>query len=128
MTETPEQNSAEPSAAEPTPGIGVVPSIRKYVGSEDGAAKAVLQPAGAAGVRITLVGEKDGVLGDRVVKALDESRAVVDEVDGLEAAEWDRELTTKANTTPKHWRKMAGWVAHQKRFPKPRNYKIVDYR
>jgi len=105
----------------------IVSSIRKYVAAEGGQATAVLQPIGDAGVRITLVGAGDGVLGDRVVRSLAEAKAVVDAVDGLsEADEWDRELTSKAVVEPSHWRKMAGWVAHQKRFPKARNRKIVD--
>lgn len=109
--------------------LGVVDSIRKYVASEDGAAKAILQPVGAAGVRITLIGEKNGILGDRMVPSLAVAKDVVGQVEGMELAEeWDRELTNKATITPSHWRKMAGWVAHQKHFPKPRNRKIVDYR
>ncbi|MEZ5211564.1 MULTISPECIES: hypothetical protein [unclassified Gordonia (in: high G+C Gram-positive bacteria)] len=128
MTEETTAQTANDAPAESAPGKGVVNSIRGYVATEDGAAKAVLQPAGSAGVRITLVGEKDGVLGDRVVPSLDDAREVVAAVDGLETAEWDRELTTAATTGPKHWRKMAGWVANSSRFPKPRNRKVVDYR
>ncbi|MFT4087668.1 MAG: hypothetical protein QM658_11050 [Gordonia sp. (in: high G+C Gram-positive bacteria)] len=106
----------------------IVASIRKYVASEDGSATALLQPIGAAGVRITLVGEKNGLLGDRVVLDMATAKAVVEAVDGLEIAEeWDRALTSKAAVSPAHWRKMAGWVAHQTRFfPKPRNRKILD--
>ncbi|MGB3696292.1 MAG: hypothetical protein WBA05_02555 [Gordonia sp. (in: high G+C Gram-positive bacteria)] len=104
----------------------VVSSIRKFVAAEGGSAKAVIQPIGAAGVRITLVGAEGGILGDRVVDSVAIANAVVDAVDGLESAEWDRELTSVANVRPSHWRKMAGWVAHQRRFPKARNRKIVD--
>lgn len=128
MSEQTEPQTDTATEATPKPGFGVVSSIRKYVGEEDGSAKAVLQPTGAAGVRITLIGEKNGVLADRVVAALDESEDVVAGIEGLERGEWDRELTSKATVTPKHWRKMAGWVAHQKRFPKARNRKVVDYR
>lgn len=114
----------------PRPAAGVVASIRRYVAAEDGAAKAILQPTGVAGVRITLIGEKNGLLGDRVVASLDEAKAVVAQVEGVEIAEeWDRELTNKVTIAPSHWRKMAGWVAHQTRmFPRARNRDLVDYR
>ncbi|MFZ2512351.1 MAG: hypothetical protein WAW85_14830 [Gordonia sp. (in: high G+C Gram-positive bacteria)] len=116
--------------ATPSPTAGVVGSIRRYVAAEGGASTAILQPTGVAGVRITLIGEKNGLLGDRVVASLDEAKAVVAQVEGLEIAdEWDRELTNKVTIAPSHWRKMAGWVAHQTRgFPRARNRKVVDYR
>lgn len=104
----------------------VVSSIRKYVAREGGSAKAVLQPVGGAGVRITLVGGDDGVLGDRMVDSLAVAKAVVAEVEGLETAEWDRDLTSRTEITPAHWRKMAGAAAHQHHFPRPRNYKDLD--
>lgn len=103
----------------------VVASIRSFVGREGGEAKAVLQPIGNAGVRITLVGEQGGILGDRVVDDIATANAVVDAIDGVEIAEWDRELTSAANVKPSHYRKMAGWVAGQKRFPKARNSAIL---
>ncbi|WP_026917874.1 hypothetical protein [Gordonia shandongensis] len=118
------EQTAAPTAPATAPGA-VVGSIRKFVAAEGGTAKAVLQPIGAAGVRITLVGE-NGLMGDRVVDDLDTARAVVDAVDGLETAEWDRDLTSAANVKPSHWRTMAGWVARQKHFPKARNRKILD--
>ncbi|WP_420039922.1 hypothetical protein [Gordonia sp. MP11Mi] len=103
----------------------VVSSIRGFVSANGGSAKAVLQAAGQAGVRVTLVGD-NGTLGDRVVDDMETAKAVVDAVDGLETAEWDRELTSAADVRPGHWQKMAGWVANQKRFPKARNRKILD--
>lgn len=128
MTEQDAAQTDAAAAAAPQPGPGVVSSIRGYAGAEDGA-KAVLQPAGAAGVRITLVGDKDGVLGDRVVPSTAVAQEVIAQLDDVQVAEeWDRELTSKATVAPGHWRKMAGWVAHQKRFPKARNRKSVDYR
>jgi len=43
-------------------------------------------------------------------------------VDGLtEADEWDRALTSIVTPRKGHWATMAGWVAHQTRFPKARN-------
>ncbi|MFT3662277.1 MAG: hypothetical protein QM809_13060 [Gordonia sp. (in: high G+C Gram-positive bacteria)] len=121
------QNAENAAPAEPKLDDAVLSSVRDYVASEDGKATAVLQPIGAAGVRVTLVGEKDGVLGDRVVPSMDVAKELVAEIDGLETGEWDRDLTTKATVEPSHWRKMAGWVAKQKRFPKARNNKSVDY-
>ncbi|NLG46047.1 hypothetical protein [Gordonia sp. (in: high G+C Gram-positive bacteria)] len=103
----------------------VVSSIRKFVAAEGGSAKVVIQPAGAAGVRLTLVGA-NGIMGDRVVDSVATAQAVVDAVEGLETADWDRDLTSAADVSPSHWRQMAGWVAGQKRFPRARNRKIVD--
>lgn len=103
----------------------VVSSVRGFVGREGGSAKAVLQPIGQAGVRITLVGEDGGILGDRVVPDIATANAVVDALPDVATAEWDRELTSAANVRPSHWRKMAGWVAHQHRFPKARNAALL---
>lgn len=105
--------------------MSVVESIKKFVAAEGGSAKAVLQPIGAAGVRVTLVGESNGYLGDRVVADLDTARAVVDAVPGVEIAEWDRDLTSETTVSPEHYREMAGWVARQKHFPKARNSAIL---
>ncbi|MDG3015928.1 hypothetical protein [Speluncibacter jeojiensis] len=89
----------------------VVASVKEFVSAHGGSARAVLQPIGRAGVRITLVGS-DGVLGDEVVADLPTARAVaaaagVDVADG-----WDRELISSATPAPGHARKMAGWVAN----------------
>ena len=128
MSETPDSTeSADTSASttsSPTPPKSVVASITKFVAAEGGSAKAVIQPVGAAGVRITLVGA-NGILGDRVVTDTATAHAVVDAVAGLEEAEWDRELTSETTVSPAHYRKMAGWVAHQERFPRPRNSAIL---
>lgn len=121
-TEAPRQNT--PKATVPK---DVLVAVRGFVAREGGSAKAVLQPIGAAGVRVTLVGESGGVLGDRVVADLATAEAVVDAVKGLEAAEeWDRELISTVTPKKGHYAKMAGWVANQKRFPKARNTKIVN--
>ncbi|WP_132994410.1 hypothetical protein [Gordonia zhaorongruii] len=114
---------AEPSVKVPSDVVG---SIRGFLKKQGGSATAVLQPVGEAGVRITLVGEDGGLLGDRMVDDMTTAKAVVDSVDGLEVGEWDRELTSVANVRPAHWRKMAGWVAKQKRFPQARNSRILD--
>ena len=103
----------------------VVASVRKFVEREGCSAKVVPQAIGDAGVRITLVGDANGILGDRVVPDLATAQAVVDAVDGLEIAEWDRDLTSETTVSTSHYRKMAGWVARQKRFPRARNRAIL---
>ena len=127
MSEQPAAENIETPADAPIVSIprDVVSSIEKFVSREGGSAKAVLQPIGAAGVRITLVGEQGGILGDRVVADLATATAVVEAVAGVEIAEWDRDLTSSTNVEPAHYRKMAGWVAGQKHFPKPRNRAIL---
>ncbi|WP_067889761.1 hypothetical protein [Nocardia vaccinii] len=109
------------SAAPAKPSSAVIDSVEDFVTAHGGSATAVLQPLGRIGVRITLVGG-DGVLGDRVVGDLTTAKAVVEAVPGLSEAEhWDRELTSVVTPAAGHWAKMAGWVAHQVRFPKARN-------
>ncbi|UGT56432.1 hypothetical protein [Nocardia asteroides] len=96
-------------------------SIVKFVAEHGGSGTAVLQYIGEQGVRITLVGA-DGILGDRVVADLATAKAIVEKVDGLtEADEWNRELVSVVTPAASHWKKMAGWVAKQTRFPKARN-------
>ncbi len=125
MSDQPATDSVDASAPAVEVPNDVVASIKGFVEREGGSAKVVLQPIGAAGVRITLVGESGGILGDRVVPDMAVAHAVVAAVDGLETAEWDRDLTSAANVSPSHYTKMAGWVANQKRFPKPRNRAIL---
>ncbi|GAB09414.1 hypothetical protein GOARA_036_01460 [Gordonia araii NBRC 100433] len=126
MSEDTAETPTAETAAPTIPG-GVVNSIRRYVEREGGAATAILQPIGDAGIRITLVGQDGGILGDRVVADEPTAHAVVDAVEGLTVSEeWTRELVSEATVTPSHWRKMAGWVAHQHRFPKARNSSILD--
>ena len=104
----------------------IVSSIRTFVAEHGGSGKAVLQPIGRSGVRVTVVAA-DGTLGDRVAKDLPTAHAVNDALpDVTVASEWDRELTSIVNPAPGHWKKMAGWVARQARFPKARNEQAVD--
>ncbi len=124
-TDADETTTAENAA--PSAPREVVGSIQRYVQRQGGAATAVLQPVGEAGVRITLVGGDGGILGDRVVRDEATAQAVVDAVEGLTLSdEWTRELVSTATVKPSHWRKMAGWVAHQHRFPKARNSAELD--
>lgn len=95
-------------------------AVKTFVGEHGGTGNVVIQPIGRVGTRVTLVGA-DGVLGDQVVENNDIAHALVDAVDGLTESEWDRELVSSVNPAPGHWKKMAGWVAHQTRFPKARN-------
>lgn len=99
----------------------VVAAISKFVTRDGGEATAVIQPIGAAGVRITLVGKVGGILADRVVPDVATAEAVVNAVDGLTTGEWDRALVSSTTVKPSHYRQMAGWVANQTRFPKARN-------
>ncbi|MBM7461040.1 hypothetical protein ACIBED_02900 [Rhodococcus coprophilus] len=102
----------------------IVSSIRTFVAEHGGSGKAVLQPIGRSGVRVTVVAA-DGTLGDRVAKDLPTARAVVDALPDVTVSEWDRELTSIVNPAPGHWKKMAGWVARQVKFPKARNEQAV---
>lgn len=105
---------------------GITASVKKFVADHGGTATAVLQPIGRIGVRVTLVGA-DGILGDRVVDDLATAKALVESIDGLsETEEWNRELVSVVTPVmPTHWKKMAGWVANQTRFPKARNASIL---
>ncbi|MBB3039882.1 hypothetical protein FHU29_004372 [Hoyosella altamirensis] len=105
-----QENSATGTAGPVIPS-GVLPAIKAFMKDHGGSAKAVLQPLGRIGVRITLVGA-DGIMGDQVVPSLHIARAVVDAVPQLELADWDRELTSTATPAPEHARRMAAWVAN----------------
>lgn len=122
-TDTDSQASGD--GATPEVSREVVRSIVGYASREGAGSQAVLQASGASGVRVTLVGADGGILGDRVVPDMADAAATVADVPDVETAEWNRELNAKTTVTPKHWRKMAGWVAHQKRFPKARNADII---
>ncbi|GGC58880.1 hypothetical protein IEU95_06620 [Hoyosella rhizosphaerae] len=88
-----------------------VSAVKEFIGAHGGSAKAVLQPIGRIGVRVTLVGS-DGILGDQVVADLATAKALIAQVDNLEQSEWDRELTSVVTPAPEHARRMAGWVAN----------------
>ncbi len=99
---------------------GALSAVKSFVSEHGGSGKAVLEPLGRVGTRVTLVGA-DGVLGDQVVASNEIAKALVEAADNLTESEWDRELVSSANPAPGHYRKMAGWVARQTRFPKARN-------
>ena len=99
-------------------------AVNSFLADHGNSASVVIQPIGRAGTRLTMVGA-DGVLGDQVVASSAVARAIVDSVDQLTEAEWDRELVSSVNPARGHYEKMAGWVARQKTFPKARNQAIV---
>nr|WP_296767067.1 hypothetical protein [Rhodococcus sp. (in: high G+C Gram-positive bacteria)] len=108
---------AEPKIEVPA---GALSAVKAFVGEHGGTGNVVIQPIGRVGTRVTLVGA-DGVLGDQVVANNDIAHALVKEAGALTESEWDRELVSSVNPAPGHYRKMAGWVARQTRFPKARN-------
>lgn len=112
--------STESDLAAQAPAFAVK-SLSAFAAAHGGSARAVIQPVGDAGVRITLVGA-DGVLGSRVVDTVAQAQAAVAASAAVEVAEgWERELTSVVTPAKGHWAKMAGWVARQRRFPKARN-------
>jgi len=90
---------------------GTLAAAARFVRSNGGSASAVIAPVGTSGVRVVMVGSENGVMGDQVVGDVETARALIDAVDGLELAEWDRELSATATPRAGHWAKMAGWVA-----------------
>lgn len=112
--------------ADPSPKIprSALAAVKSFLADHGNSASAVIQPVGRTSTRLTLVGA-DGVLGDQVVASTAVARAIVDRFDELTEAEWDRELISVVDPAPGHYEKMAGWVAHQKRFPEARNQSIV---
>ena len=90
---------------------GTLAAVTRFVRSNGGSASAVIEPVGTSGVRVMMVGSESGVMGDQVVADVETARALVEAVDGLELAEWDRDLSAAATPRAGHWAKMAGWVA-----------------
>ncbi len=83
----------------------------KAFASRHGGATAVLEDMGQEGVRIVLVGDADGIMGDQVVADRATAEAVAEEA-GVPTSEWVRELVAKATPVePKHFRQMAGYRA-----------------
>ncbi|CCQ16561.1 putative uncharacterized protein [Rhodococcus sp. AW25M09] len=103
---------------------GTLAAVKSFLADHGNSANVVIQPVGRCGTRLTMVGA-DGVLGDQVVASHAVARAIVDGLDELTEAEWDRELVSSVNPARGHYEKMAGWVARQKKFPKARNQAIV---
>ncbi|MGL4304664.1 MAG: hypothetical protein ACRCSF_00780 [Mycobacteriaceae bacterium] len=111
MTESStEVRTSDGHSASPTVPGQVIKAITSFIADHGGSAKAVVQPIGRVGVRITLVGS-DGVLGDQVVPDLATAHAVVNSLAALELSEWDRSVTSIVTPIEGHYTKMAGWVA-----------------
>ncbi len=90
---------------------GTLAAVARFVRSNGGSASAVIEPVGTSAVRVLLVGSDGGVMGDQVVTDVETAQALVGAVDGLELAEWDRDLSAAATPRRGHYAKMAGWVA-----------------
>ena len=80
--------------------------ILKFVAAHGDSARAVLQPVGRRGVRITLVGA-DGIMGDQMVDSMADAEAVVDAIASVTRVEWDRDLVSVATLAPGHAKRMA---------------------
>jgi shikimate 5-dehydrogenase len=90
--------------------------ITKFLQGHGGSGKAVIAPVTDERVRIVVVAD-DGIIGDQIVSSLDIAEATVAAVDQLQRADgWERDIVAQADLEPGHAQKMAGWVAHQKRF------------
>ena len=63
--------------------------------------------------------------GANAARSSEIARAILESVDSLTEAEWDRDLTSAVNPAPGHYSRMAGWVARQKRFPEARNTALL---
>ncbi|KQR98650.1 hypothetical protein ASG12_09570 [Williamsia sp. Leaf354] len=107
---TDETTTTEQAGGEVRIARGTLAAVTRFVRRNGGSAKAVVEPVGADGVRVLLVGD-NGVMGDQVVDDVATANALVERVDGLEISEWDRELSSVANPRDGHHAKMAGWVA-----------------
>lgn len=82
-------------------------AARKFVKAHGKPSRAVVENIGRAGARVVLVGA-DGALGDVVVPAVATGEALVEAVEGLEAASWDAETVKATKIGAAHRRKMAG--------------------
>ncbi|GGS33185.1 MULTISPECIES: hypothetical protein [Actinokineospora] len=89
------------------PSPTAVKAATAFVGAHGKPARAVAENVGLAGVRVVLVGA-DGALGDVMVASMAAADALVERVDGLEAAEeWDRETVAATRIGAGHRAKMA---------------------
>ncbi|WP_460866930.1 hypothetical protein [Rhodococcus aerolatus] len=81
-------------------------AVTRFAAAHGGSTRAVVQGVAAHAFRITLVGA-DGILGDVVVADAETADAVLAEA-GVEAAEWDRELSASVELSAAHRARMAG--------------------
>ncbi|EHR60871.1 hypothetical protein SaccyDRAFT_1977 [Saccharomonospora cyanea NA-134] len=87
-------------------------AARAFVTEHGKPVKAVVQRIGRAGARVVLVGD-DGALGDVVVPSVETGEALIEAVDGVEAAEWDAETVGATVIGAEHRRRMAGPLARR---------------
>ncbi|MBM7775259.1 hypothetical protein JOD54_005463 [Actinokineospora baliensis] len=98
MANTADENPQVPAAA--------LRSAASFVAAHGQPSRAVVEPIGRAGARVVLVGA-DGAMGDVVVSSTSVGEALVDQVEGLELSEWDRDTVTATRIGPEHRAKMA---------------------
>lgn len=83
-----------------------VKAAKSFLAAHGKTARAVVENVGRAGARVVLVGE-DGALGDVFVPGPAAGEALIERIEGLEAAEWDRETVSTTRIGAGHRRKMA---------------------
>jgi hypothetical protein len=82
-------------------------AARAFVAQHGKPVKAVVERIGRIGARVVLVGD-DGALGDVVVPSVETGEALIEAVDGVEAAEWDSDTVGATVIGAEHRRRMAG--------------------
>ncbi|GAA2982337.1 hypothetical protein [Actinokineospora diospyrosa] len=93
-----EENPQVPAAA--------LRAATAFVAAHGQPSRAVVEAIGRAGARVVLVGE-DGSMGDVVVPSTEVGAALVEQVEGLEQTEWDRETVAATRIGAGHRAKMA---------------------
>ncbi|WP_020672729.1 hypothetical protein [Amycolatopsis nigrescens] len=101
-----EQNEKTGKSVPKGPTARQLTAARKFIERHGGTAKGVVENIGLAGARVVLVGA-DGALGDVVVSGVDAGNALVEQVGGLEAAEWDAETVNGTEIGVAHRHRMA---------------------
>ncbi|WP_018686132.1 hypothetical protein [Actinokineospora enzanensis] len=81
-------------------------AVAAFVAAHGRPTRAVVENIGRAGARVVLVGP-DGTMGDVVVADVEAGAALIERVDGVQAAEWDRETVAGARIGSAHRKKMA---------------------
>jgi hypothetical protein len=85
----------------------VLKAARSFVELHGAPTRGVVEHIGRAGSRVVLVGP-DGVLGDVLVAGPAAAEALIEQVGGIERAEWDAETTRLARIGRVHRHRMAG--------------------
>ncbi|GAA3050092.1 hypothetical protein [Actinokineospora globicatena] len=98
-------NSAQENTSTRVPDAALR-SAAAFVAAHGTPSRGVVEGIGRAGVRVVLIG-KDGAVGDVLVPSAEAGAALVDRVEGLEGASWDRETVAATRIGPGHRAKMA---------------------